>query len=101
MVCIKNFFFFQSKKAERIETCLQKKKSYFRNVLGGIFLLGLLCFQVVMAMGNPFSFQVDGVDFSEATTSEEKADWANLVDKGMDKMKAARQILRKKNRIHK
>ncbi|WP_207760951.1 hypothetical protein [Holospora curviuscula] len=49
-----------------------------------------------IGMGNPFSFQVDGVDFSKTSTPDEKVAWAKLVDQGMDKIKAAQHILKKR-----
>ncbi|ETZ04872.1 hypothetical protein K737_300710 [Holospora undulata HU1] len=61
-----------------------------------VFWLGASLTQTAEGMVNPFSFQVDGVDFGQATTPDEKADWAKLVDKGMDKMEAARYILDRK-----
>ena len=68
-----------------------------------IFLL-LLCLgsasssysQPLIGMGNPFSFDVEGVDFSEATTSEEKSEWGIRVQSGEDPMKVAQEILRRK-----
>ena len=49
-----------------------------------------------IGMANPFSFQVDGLDFSQNTTPDEKTAWAALVDKGMNKIQAARYILTQK-----
>ena len=68
-----------------------------------IYLLGLcLCGAHVtyaaprIGMGNPFSFEVDGVRFDDATNSEEKAEWGQRTQDGEDPMEVAREILRRK-----
>lgn len=55
-----------------------------------------ICAEPLIGMGNPFSFDVDGTAFDEATTSEEKAEWGVRVQNGEDRMRVAREILHRK-----
>ena len=50
----------------------------------------------LIGLGNPFSFQIDGVMFDDATTSEEKAEWGKRVANGEDPMAVAHEILQRK-----
>lgn len=50
----------------------------------------------LIGMGNPFSFEVDGVRFDEATNSEEKAEWGQRTQDGEDPMNVAKEILQRK-----
>ena len=55
-----------------------------------------ICAEPLIGMGNPFSFDVDGVAFDEATTSAEKAEWGVRVSDGEDPMRVAQEILHRK-----
>jgi hypothetical protein len=50
----------------------------------------------LIGMGNPFSFEVDGVRFDDATNAAEKAEWGKRVQDGEDSMGVAREILHRK-----
>lgn len=62
----------------------------------GFWASAATCGDVSVGMGNPFSFEVDGVRFDEESTPDEKAEWGDLVARGMGKKEAARMILRRR-----
>ena len=74
---------------------------FYRKIKATGVLVLVLCMasvsvQAGIGMGNPFSFQVDGLDFRQNTTPNEKAAWAALVDQGIDKIQAARYIFKER-----
>lgn len=62
-------------------------------LLALLFLADLSIARNLIGMGNPFSFEVDGVRFDNTTNADEKSEWAIRVQNGENAQDVAREIL--------